>query len=450
MKEKNITGWGLFFLTLVFFISALFCCQHFHFFNLIPGGTIKENIEAAANISMELTGMAVCSFLYASLIISEKKNRFRSLFQQLLFFEDLILFCDCISWIISGKLSYNSLLIVSNAVFLVCAGIIFQLFWNSEIEIMNIRTSIPKPVLYGIRIAAVTYYFSVFLNIKFGFYYTISNAMYFPGKYRYLQYIFPAIVCLVLLYYACTVKILVKIKLPYILMAIVPLITIIIQNASYSLSLMYMSVLAVIIILYINIHVNLGFKIEEFKNKVMISQIQPHFMYNTLTTIKALCREDPGLAAKTITNFADYLRCNMDFASLETTIPFEKELKHTKTYVEIEKLRFDNITFEFNIEDSDFEVPALVVQPMVENAVRHGVRNRKDGHILVHTFADEAFHNIVVQDNGKGFVKGQFNGSRTHIGLTNTRVRIERIVHGSFKIDSIPEKGVTITMRIPK
>ncbi|MBQ5498645.1 MAG: hypothetical protein IIT73_02455, partial [Treponema sp.] len=81
---------------------------------------------------------------------------------------------------------------------------------------------------------------------------------------------------------------------------------------------------------------------------------------------------------------------------------------------------------------------------------RHGVRNRKDGHILVHTFADEAFHNIVVQDNGKGFVKGQFNGSRTHIGLTNTRVRIERIVHGTFKIDSIPEKGVTITMRIPK
>ena len=56
----------------------------------------------------------------------------------------------------------------------------------------------------------------------------------------------------------------------------------------------------------------------------------------------------------------------------------------------------------------------------------------------------------MVQDNGKGFVKGQFNGSRTHIGLTNTRVRIERIVHGTFKIDSIPEKGVTITMRIPK
>ncbi|MBO4385533.1 MAG: hypothetical protein J5817_00790, partial [Treponema sp.] len=92
MKEKNITEWGLFVLTLALFITALFCCRYFHFFNLIPDGTIKENIEATANISMELTGMAVCSFLYASLIISEKKNRFRMLFQQLLFFEDLILF----------------------------------------------------------------------------------------------------------------------------------------------------------------------------------------------------------------------------------------------------------------------------------------------------------------------------------------------------------------------
>ena len=450
MKKRNATEWLLFSLTTVFFITAVLCCRYFHFFSLIPDGTIKENTEAAANISMELTGMAVCSFLFISLIISEKKNRFLSLFQMLLFFEDLILFSDCFSWILSGKPEYNTILTASNAVFSICAGIIFLLFWDSEIEIMNIRPSVPKAVLYGIRIAAAAYFSSVFLNIKFGFYYTISNATYVPGRHRYLQYLFPALVCLVLLHYACSVRILLKIKLPYILMAVVPLIAIVIQNTSYSLSLMYMSVLAVIIIIYINIHVNLGFKIEEFRNKVMISQIQPHFMYNTLATIKALCREDPGLAAKTITNFADYLRGNMDFASLETTIPFERELRHTKTYTEIEMLRFDNITFEFNIEDSDFEVPALVVQPMVENAVRHGVRNRKDGRILVHTFDDGSFHNIVIRDNGRGFDKTQFNGSRTHIGLTNTRLRIERIVHGTFKIDSIPGEGVTVTMRIPK
>lgn len=449
MKKRIDTEWILFSLTLIFFVTTVLFCRHFHFFNLIPEGSVKQNVEAAANISMELTGMAVCSFLYASLIISGRKNKFHTFFQQMLFFEDLILFSDSLSWLIAGKVQFNTLLIIVNAVFFICAGMIFLLFWGSEIEIMNLKDSIPKVIFYGIRVCSVLYFLSVLLNLKFGFYYTIKDAIY-SDQNHFLLYIFPLIICLVLLYYACTVKIMFKIKLPYILMAFIPILTIIIQSVSHSLSLMYMSVLAVIIILYINIHVKLGFQIEEFKNKVMISQIQPHFMYNTLTTIKALCREDPELASSTITRFADYLRGNMDFSSLETTIPFEKELVHTKNYIAIEALRFDNINFEFQIEDSDFEVPALVVQPMVENAVRHGVRGKKDGHILIRTFADEKFHNIVIQDNGKGLDKTQFNGSRTHIGFKNTRLRIERIVHGKFKIESVPEKGVTITMRIPK
>lgn len=432
------------------FIIDIFCCIRFNFLNLFPNGNVQENVTAAANVIMEMAGILVCFFLYVSLFIDSRKSRFRTLFLNLLFFENLVLFLDSFTWFIGGKPEYNTLLIIVNCLFYICGGIVFVVFWGTEIEIMNLKDSLPKILFYGIRVLTVAYFISVLLNIKFGFYYKIVDGNYYRGTVSVTGYIYPLCISLILLFYAIRNKTFWKIKLPFILVAVLPILVIIIQSFAYILSFMYISVLAAIFVLYINVQVDLGHKIEEFKNKVMISQIQPHFMYNTLTTIKALCRVDPDLAAKTITNFADYLRGNMDFASLNSTIPLERELNHTRIYTEIEALRFDNITFEFKIEDSDFEIPALVIQPMVENAVRHGVRSKKDGHILIHTFEDEKYHNIVIKDNGKGFDNKQFNGSRTHIGLLNTRLRIERLVNGIFEVESIKDQGVTISMKIPK
>jgi len=449
-SAKSFNEIALFALTVFLFATSVFCCIKFHFFNLFPQGSVHENVEAGANVVMEMFGMAVCSFLYFSVFIDDRKSRFRSLFLDLLFFEDLILFLDSFSWFIGGKPQFNTLLIIVNCLFYLCAGIIFITFWGTQIEVMNITSIIRKRDLYAIRVMTIAYFISVLLNLKFGFYYRVEGGHYLRGSVAWTEYIFPFFVSLVILFYALKIKTFWKLKIPYILMAVLPVVVILLQTFAYSLSLMYISVLAAIFVLYMNVQVDMGRKIEEYKNRVMISQIQPHFMYNTLTTIKALCRVDPDLASKTITNFADYLRGNMDFASLETTIPLERELKHTRIYTEIEALRFDNITFEFKIEDENFEIPALCIQPMVENAVRHGVRSRKDGHILIHTYSDENFHNVVIKDNGKGFDNAQFNGSRTHIGLLNTQMRIERLVNGKFEVESVPEQGVTITMRIPK
>lgn len=432
------------------FLMDIYFCKKFHFFNLFPSGSIHDNVEAGANVVMEMFGMLICSFLYFSTMIDPRKSKFRTLFLHLLFCENMLLFLDSVTWFIGGKSEFVPLLIFINCFLLILEGIIVVTFWGTEIEVMSLRASIKKPVILIIRIATLLFFLMALLNVKFHFIFKIEDGYYIRGKFYWTEYIYPLFICLVLLYYALKKQINWKIKAPYILMALLPVVVLIIQSISYTLSLMYISILGAILVLYINVQVDLGRKIEEFKNKVMISQIQPHFMYNTLTTIKALCRVDPDLTSKTITNFADYLRGNMDFASLDSTIPLERELKHTKIYTEIEALRFDNITFEFKIEDENFDVPALVIQPMVENAVRHGVRSKKDGHILVHTFSDEKFHNIVIQDNGKGFDNTQFNGSRTHIGLLNTKLRIERLVNGIFEVESVPEKGVKILIKIPR
>ena len=433
----------IFLLQPVLFALDIFLCIKNHFFNL--------STEAVANIVMEMFGMVICGFLYFSVLIDDRKSRFRDLFLFMLFHECLILFLDSTTWFMQYKTQYNTLLKIVNCLFFILGTEIITLFWNCQIEIMNLKSRAKRPFFVVIQILAVIQIISIILNVFFGYYYTIEGGNYIRNeKTVFIQYIYSFVIFIVSLYFAITTKTSFKIKAPFLAMNILPFLVSILQSFHYTLSFMYISILAALIILYINIQVDMGRRIEEFKNKVMISQIQPHFMYNTLTTIKALCRVEPDLAAKTITNFADYLRGNMDFASLESTIPFERELNHTRIYTEIEALRFDNIKFEFQIEDKDFEIPALTVQPMVENAVRHGVRSKPDAHILIHTYLEEKYHVVVIKDNGKGFDNAQFNGSRTHIGLLNTQLRVERLVNGKFIVQSVPNEGVTITIKIPR
>ena len=137
--------------------------------------------------------------------------------------------------------------------------------------------------------------------------------------------------------------------------------------------------------------------------QIMTSQIQPHFLYNTLSTIQALCRADPDRAAGITENFGAYLRQNLASLNEPGLIPFDKELEHTKIYVEIEETRFPNIHVRYDIQDGDFSLPPLTLQPIVENAIRHGVRIREEGIIEIVTRQREDGHEIVIRDNGVGF-----------------------------------------------
>ncbi|MCR5583836.1 MAG: histidine kinase [Lachnospiraceae bacterium] len=193
---------------------------------------------------------------------------------------------------------------------------------------------------------------------------------------------------------------------------------------------------------------------ELAKNKIaiMMSQIQPHFLYNTLTTIKALIGQDPAQAQTVITEFSSYLRTNMDSLDLTTPVDFIKELEHTKTYTKIEQLRFPDLEVEYDINDTNFQLPSLSVQPMVENAIKHGIRKRTEpgGKVIIRSYTEDDHHVVQIIDNGTGFSSlTSSDTTRSHIGLVNTKRRIEEMMHGAFYIDSTPNVGTTITFVIP-
>ena len=197
-------------------------------------------------------------------------------------------------------------------------------------------------------------------------------------------------------------------------------------------------------------------ELEVANTSLMISQIQPHFLYNALNTIKYLIKRDPKSAEKAVISFSRYLRGNMDSITKKEPIPFTEELEHTKNYCDIELLRFsDKLNIIYNTPVTNFSLPALSIQPIVENAIKHGVTKKPDGGtVTVTTSEDEENYIIKVQDDGVGFdVQNPDltpSDTHAHIGVNNVRERLENMVNAKFTIESEIGIGTLVTITIPK
>ena len=216
-----------------------------------------------------------------------------------------------------------------------------------------------------------------------------------------------------------------------------------------------------VFMLYVSIDLHKGLLLErqekeivEWKTQIMLSQMQPHFLYNVLTTISSMCEMQNATQARDVVNsFADYLRTNLDSLGKEKTISFEKELEHIKTYLWLEKIRFeDSLNIVYEIGTTDFKVPSLSVQPMVENAVKHGILKKDDsGTVTIKTYETKDEYVIVVEDDGVGFdVNSVQNDARTHVGIENMRKRLEVIIGGYCDIQSEIGRGTVVKIHIPK
>lgn len=190
---------------------------------------------------------------------------------------------------------------------------------------------------------------------------------------------------------------------------------------------------------------------------IMLSQIRPHFLYNSITAIQTLCVQDPEKARKSLGDFAKYLRGNMDSLASKELIPFVKELEHTRHYVELELMRQgEYLDVEYNIEEVSFDIPTLTLQPLVENAIKHGVGAREEGgRVVISTYRREGNVYVCVEDNGVGFEmrlleEKASDTQRTHIGLQNVKERIHKMAGGDFIIESQRGIGTKITIVLPQ
>lgn len=195
----------------------------------------------------------------------------------------------------------------------------------------------------------------------------------------------------------------------------------------------------------------LDVRLAESRISTMMSQIRPHFIYNTLGSIEQLCELDPPKAGELVHDFAKYLRGNFGELDNPKPILMSQEMEHVRHYISIEKVRFPDMTFSFEMKSGDFSLPALTVQPIVENAIKHGLMKlQKGGSIRVISYETDTDYCISVEDDGVGFDTSKLFDAKKHIGIRNIRDRLKVMVGGTLEIESTQGVGTKVLITIPK
>lgn len=188
------------------------------------------------------------------------------------------------------------------------------------------------------------------------------------------------------------------------------------------------------------------------------AQIKPHFLFNVLNTIAALCDKNSEEASELIIELSKYLRCSFDFSNVENFIPLRKEIEYVNSYLTLEKARFGdklNVELEINIE-TEIMIPPLIIQPIVENSVKHGLRGKRQGgtvRIIIEN--KENVTVIKVWDNGKGMTEEKISSllisdtERKSVGLRNIDLRLKRLYGRGIEIKSEEDVGTQVQIFIP-
>ena len=195
----------------------------------------------------------------------------------------------------------------------------------------------------------------------------------------------------------------------------------------------------------------LNAQLAESRISTMMSQIRPHFIYNTLGSIEQLCFLDPPKAGELVHNFAKYLRGNFRELDNPRPILMSQEMEHVRYYISIENVRFPDMTFSFQTDSVDFYIPALTIQPIVENAIKHGLMKlAKGGTIRVVSYETDTHYCVSVEDDGVGFDTTELLDDRKHVGIRNIRERLKAMVGGTLDIESTAGVGTRVLITIPK
>lgn len=236
----------------------------------------------------------------------------------------------------------------------------------------------------------------------------------------------------------------------------IPLISMLIQMFSYGLLTIVLgtctaAVLMLLLIIQEQIKAYISKREENARAYAenMALRMRPHFIYNVMMSIYYLIKQDPEKARQVTLDFTAYLRKNFSSIASENMIPFTEELEHVKAYLAVEQVRFDGILYvDFDTPHTQFKLPPLTIQPIVENAVKHGVDPEKAPlHISIRTENTGTGSIITIENDGLPF--GEYDNNDPHIALNNIRERLKSSCNGSIDITDMDGKGTRVVIFIP-
>lgn len=432
--------------------------------NLYVVETIK--MYTYVNVGIELFSMLmllpIAFYQLTNEYRGKRLNKIFSIYLIIHLFNSLL---DMLTWIFDQAQGSQmvELMIAINYLVYISSGvgmIVFIIYIIESIPVPNAthrKIMIATCLIFGIYIILIT------ISQFTGLVYRIDQRNWFYwGPAWWIPYLFSIIfslmIILIVLHYRKKMSL--RKTTTFIAYALIPAVAYALNVFEPNIVLHYASVSVSIVLIFVNVQMEQDKKLKEkelelYENKIslMLSQIKPHFLYNTLTAIDGL-NEDNEDVHEAIINFSEYLRSNLESLSEKKLIPFKEELKHAQHYLQIEKMRFEEkLKIKYDLQVENFSVPVLTIEPLVENAVQHGITGlRSGGTIIISTRETEDDYIVAVSDNGKGFDMNddQSDDHEIHFGIESIKARLANICNGQLIMKSEVGKGTTATIILPK
>lgn len=335
-----------------------------------------------------------------------------------------------------------------------------QALYREDVSKIAVRSILIPNVLYAVMILLWTpyYYLQLFIpylfSILFICLYGIYIAIKITKKQRseHLYYVWG----IILLSIGCLINILEYLRVIDIFYCLPYSMVLFVFVQSFLVGKRYMNASRNAELLAFNLQKSLH-KIEDTETAFLNAQIKPHFLYNTLNIIAQCCQSDPEQAEELILYLSKYLRGTLNFENLGNVIPLKRELELVSAYYQIEKARFENIHVEFNVDETlkDVSVPPLILQPLVENSIKHGIRNKEASGLIKLEIKNLGTSILcTVEDNGIGIdmnLLPQLLSKPINIksiGLYNIHTRLIRLYGKGLTIHSSEGVGTLIEFEI--
>ena len=429
---------------------------------------VLRDVYAAVNTWIDIVMMILLTMLFGFSVSSKYVENKQNLFFSLLIAVDFaMLFFSTLGYTVYALAEKADFIRITGSISYMLCYISFAVLWKYQMFFYE-KTRVVKVSSYIIYSSVMLYTVLSVINIFVPVLFRIDANGYYDSGYSDYITIIVGVLLIVTLYINvllsdCSLKQKIALVSYEIAPAIMIIIDILFGISGVDIYLPAVADVAMMFPLYIIFYcIYLEQKDEiarreleqmQMETSLRISQIQPHFLYNCLSSIAVLCEEDPHLAEKATNTFADYLRENMNYIGSETPIPFADEMRHVERYVWLEKLRFsDRVNVVYDLNCTDFTIPALSVQPLVENAIKHGICKRLDaGTVTIASREDDEAYTVTISDDGVGFdLSASLNDGRTHVGLESVSKRLQSMTDGRMKVETSPGNGTNITITIPK
>lgn len=428
------------------------------------GISVIDNHINGINFANELCCSIFTAVILVALLFKKYRNAEIKAFIYFCFCSLSAMWTDSICYMCGSNAHYKNVMYVMTVISYAFSAFSACTFFTYIMAYFEERKNVRYPV--ALKIIALVY--SGIISFVYAtsvwtdrFFYVDSNGVYQSTPYTDIigRMILPLVI-------ASTVVILLNIKITtkrdtiIHIMYTISYIVLGYIDTVYTMSFHYIAMTVLVIVIFIFISQERDKELEIKQKELAISelnalrlQMNPHFVYNTLASIDGLVVIDPNEARALIAKFTKHLRSSY-LDNSPNKVSFETELENIKCYLSVEEVRFPNINVEYDLKTTNFSIPPLTVQPIIENAIKHGICKKDDstGTISITTYDDTNNHYINICDDGVGFDTSAVkkDDGRSHIGIANTEKRLKLICDGSLKITSEIGAGTQALITIPK